>query len=180
MEREDIGPKLHRVVSEAEVGRGDYVLDVGTGTGIIIPYILEATGVDGRVLAVDISWEMLLAASAKGFSKSVGFLQADIEYTGLPDEEFDRVICNAAFPHFTDRGHALQEMVRMLKPGGTLVISHPIGREAVNNLHRSAGEAVAEDNVPTPEKMRVLMESVGLTDIRVIDELEFYLAFGRK
>jgi hypothetical protein len=60
------------------------------------------------------------------------------------------------------------------------VISHPIGREAVNKLHREAGGPVEEDRVPTPKAMIALLEEAGLTQIQVVDEPEFYLARGRR
>lgn len=179
-ERDDIDARVARVIAIADVEPGDYVLDVGTGTGVAIPHILAAAGNTGRVLAVDISENMLDCAKAKGFSGSVEYMLSDIEYTGLSDVTFDRVICNAAFPHFADRKHALSEMVRLLKPGGTLVISHPIGREAVNNLHKNVGEVVTEDSVPTAEIMDDMLVFAGLIDVFVIDEPEFYAAFGRK
>jgi len=180
-ERNDaMASRLERVVHTSGARQGERVLDVGTGTGVLIPHILHAVGSEGAVVAVDVSPEMLAQARAKGFPENVSFLQADIEHTGLPDASFHRVICNAAFPHFSDKRHALNEMVRLLLPGGTLIVSHPIGREAVNKVHMDAGDAVAEDRVPPPEAMRELLGQAGLVDVYVIDEPSFYLAHGRK
>lgn len=176
LEVEDIGLRLARVVSMSKAQEGERVLDVGTGTGVLIPHILRVVGSHGSIVAVDISPEMIAVAKAKGFPENVEFLLADIEKTGLPSNSFDRVICNAAFPHFTDKSRALSEMIRMLRPGGTLVISHPIGREAVNNLHRNVSPVVAEDRVPTADKMRTMLSDAGLVDVYVLDEPDFYLA----
>jgi ubiquinone/menaquinone biosynthesis C-methylase UbiE len=156
------------------------VLDVGTGTGVLVPHLLRAIGPAGKVVAVDLSPEMLALARQKGFPGNVDFLQADVHRIPLPDAAFDRVICNAAFPHFADRARSLGEMIRVLRSGGTLAISHPIGREAVNALHREAGGPVEEDRVPTASVMVTLLQGAGLTDVRVIDEPEFYLARGTK
>ena len=130
--------------------------------------------------AVDLSPEMPSVARGKNLPENVAFLLADIHQARLPDNSFDRVICNAAFPHFEDRRKALGEMIRMLRPGGTLVVSHPIGREAVNKLHREVSPVVAKDRLPTAEDMRELPEQAGLADICVSDEPNFYLASGRK
>jgi SAM-dependent methyltransferase len=161
----DEDARLARVVALAEVQPGHAVLDVGTGTGVLISHLLLAVGSTGRIVALDLSSEMLEVARQKGFPPSVNFLEADVHHVPLPDADFDRVICNAALPHFEDRAQSIREMVRVLRPEGILVISHPIGREAVNRLHRDVGGPVEEDRVPPPEAMIALLEEAGLTQM---------------
>lgn len=177
---QDLGPRLKRVVLESRARLGDTVLDVGTGTGVLIPYLLEAVGPQGWILAIDISAEMLTVAQAKSFPPNVTLKQADIHNTGLLSNTFDCVICNAAFPHFENKELALSEMIRLLCPGRWLVISHPIGREAVNNLHRSVGEVVTHDRVPSAKHMKEMLENAGLLEVHVTDESDYYSAVGRK
>lgn len=172
--------RLARVVALAQVEPGQAVLDVGTGTGVLIPQLLRAVGPSGRIVAVDLSSKMIEAAQQKDFPPRVTLLQADVHHLPLPDADFDRVICNAAFPHFEDRARSLQEMIRVLRPGGLLVISHPIGREAVNARHRKAGGPVGEDRVPAADAMRRLLHEAGLVEVMVIDDPEFYLASGHR
>lgn len=167
---------LHRVVDEADLRQGDFVLDVGTGTGVLVSHILRRIGPEGRLLALDISRAMLSQARRKAGRRNVVFVEADVHHLCTRKERFDRVICNAAFPHFEDRELGLREMVRALRPAGILVISHPIGREAVNARHRAAGGPVGEDRVPPPRAMSQLLSQAGLQDIAVIDQPEFYLA----
>lgn len=176
----DMPARLARVVAAARLQAGSCVLDVGCGTGVLIPHLLPAVEPDGHITAIDISGEMIARAQAKWFAHRVRFLQADIHDSGLPDGSFDAVFCNAVLPHLADPHRALGEMVRMLRPGGVLVISHPIGREAVNRLHQRAGEAVAQDRVPPPDRLRRWMTDAGLVQVHVVDEPEFYLATGHK
>ncbi len=156
------------------------MLDVGTGTGVLIPLIAGAVGREGRVLALDFSFSMLAQARDELDCPNVLLVQGDIHRAPVARGRFDRVICNAALPHFEDRGLALREMVGALRPGGVLVISHPVGREAANARHRRAGGPVGEDRVPPPEQMERLLREQGLEDIAVVDEPEFYLARGRR
>lgn len=172
----DMDQRLRRVVSEARIEPGMDVLDVGTGTGVLIPHLLDATLCQGRVFAIDISGEMLAAARAKSFPDCVEFGQVSMEDFECPESSYQRVMCNAVFPHFSDKIAVLANALRALEPGGMLVISHPKGRDAVNRIHREAGEAVAEDRVPTPEAMARILGEAGFVNLDVIDEPEFYLA----
>lgn len=180
MERPDIDLRLVRVARATGLQPGNRVLDVGTGTGVLIPHLLELVGGQGRVVALDISAGMLEVARSKGFPGNVDFLQADFQTAALPQAGFDVVVCNAVFPHFTDKEVALAQAMRLLKPGCRLVISHPIGREAVNNLHREASAAVAEDRVPAAAVMEAMLRRAGFGEAYVIDEPEFYLAAAVK
>jgi 2-polyprenyl-3-methyl-5-hydroxy-6-metoxy-1,4-benzoquinol methylase len=155
------------------------ILDVGTGTGALIPCLLKAMNDSGKIIAIDISEGMLRVAKSKKFPNIVDFRLADIGEFVCSDFLFDRVMCNAVFPHFSDKLAALSRIYQMTKPNGRVIISHPIGREAVNRVHSEAGAIVTEDRVPDANKMRQILESVGFTDIEVKDEPEFYLAMGR-
>jgi SAM-dependent methyltransferase len=176
----ELAERLRRVVADAGAVRGETVLDVGTGTGVLVPSILERVGPTGRVLAFDLSLPMLVEARQRVGAANVVLVQADVHHLCAPDAAFDRVICNAAFPHFEDRERALGELLRVLRGGGVLVVSHPTGREAVNARHRAAGGPVGQDRVPGPQAMAELLRSVGLRGVAVIDEPEFYLARGTK
>ncbi len=180
MERDDICVILERVVRESGIAPRMDILDVGTGTGVIIPCLLRAMDKIGSIKAIDISAGMLRVARSKGFPDCVEFQTADVESFECPNGSYDRVICNAVFPHFTSKAATLSRIHRMLKPGGLIVISHPTGREAVNKIHREAGLVVAEDRVPNAQKMRQMLEAAGFVDGNVTDEPEFYLALGRR
>jgi len=174
--RLDNDEKLERVVKEADIQPGQQILDVGSGTGILIPFMLAAMNGVGRIIALDYSRGMLDVARDKGFPETVSFVEADIHAVPFLDKAFDRVICNAAFPHFEDKARALAEMKRVLKPNGILIISHPIGRKAVEEIHKNASKTVNKHRVPTPEELSELFETAGLQLISIIDEEHFYLA----
>lgn len=179
MERGDICERLDRVVDEVGVAPGMDILDVGTGTGVIIPCLLKAMHGTGSIKAIDISQGMLRVAKNKGFPTNVEFTLADIESYECGDGSYDRVICNAVFPHFSDKRQALTRIYKMLRPGGLIVISHPTGREAVNQIHRESNSIVSEDRVPNPQKMWEMLEEAEFTGVIVTDEPEFYLAIGK-
>ncbi len=176
----DLDARLRRVVADASLEAGHRVLDLGAGAGVLIPHLLHVVKLGGRLIAVDLSEPMLRRAQSKHPTANLLLVQADAHHLPLPDNALDRVICNAALPHFENHAESLREMARVLRPGALLIISHPIGRAAVNALHRRAGGPVSMDRVPPPDAMAGLLCDAGLSSITVTDEPDFYLARARK
>jgi ubiquinone/menaquinone biosynthesis C-methylase UbiE len=171
--------RIRGVLAHARLGRGDAVLDVGAGTGVLLPFLLEVVGPAGEVFALDISPAMLARARSKGF-RGVQYLCAPAEDIPLPDESCEAVICYSAFPHFTDKERAMTEMGRVLAPGGRLVIAHADSRQAVNELHASLRGTVAGHRLPEDATMRGFLETAGLEEVLLADEPGRYLLVAAK
>ncbi len=106
---------LHR----AGIAVGNRLLDVGTGTGVIAREAMNFVGPDGHVTAVDPSRPMLDVARRRGVSDvRLGTAEA------LPcdDSEYDMVTMGYALRHVDDLAALCQELVRVLRPGGVLLI----------------------------------------------------------
>lgn len=170
---------LKTIIKELAIKPGSTILDVGTGTGVLLPFLVEATGQDGKVVALDIAEEMLARAKAKNM-ENVEYVLGDITCTPFDGNTFDEVICNSCFPHVIDKPRALKEMARLLKPGGRLVICHPMSREAVNELHRSIGGVVGNDLLPDDEEMQSLCRQAGLVQVNITNTHEKYVLTARK
>lgn len=171
---------LGRVIKETNIKKGSFICDVGTGTGVLIPYILKGIGEKGRVIAVDYSPAMIDKAKTKYHLKNVEFLVVDIHKTMFPDEYFDYVIANACFPHFERKNVALKEIYRILKKNGVVVISHPTGRDFVNKIHQNSGGCIKKDIVPAGSALAKILHKFSLTPLKVIDEPEFYFVSAVK
>lgn len=171
---------LNHIVRELDLRPGSRVLDVGCGTGILLPFLVEAVGARGRIAALDFSRNMLLEARAKGFQPIVSLVQADVTDLPLVDGFADTVICNSAFPHFGDKEEALKEMARVLRDDGRLVICHTASRDRINQLHQSIGGAVGADLLPDEAELVELTEHSGLRIVYLEDKPTRYLAIARK
>lgn len=147
--------KLERLFKITGPLAGLRLLEPGCGTGRLTAVLAERAGPLGRVVAMDISPRMVAAATRRleGFD-NVELYQGSIEAMADRLGTFDHVICHQVFPHFTNRKAALGTLARMLEPGGLLVISHFISIAEINDVHRNAGTAVADDLMPTAETMR--------------------------
>ena len=171
---------LSNIVRELDIKSESYVLDIGSGTGILSPVLIQAMEHTGKILALDFSLKMLHQARAKGFQPIVDFIQADITAIPLSDNFADLAMCNSVFPHFGNKAKALKEIARVLKNDGRLVICHTTGREAINQLHQSIGGVVANDLLPDESQLKELMRQAGLVITYLEDSPKRYLAIAVK
>lgn len=104
--------------------RGDRVLDLATGTGLNLPHLRELVGDEGRVTGVDLTPAMLDIARAQierhGW-KNVEVREADAANLPFPEASFDKVICAFALNIIPDYVRAIEEVKRVLLPGGRFV-----------------------------------------------------------
>jgi ubiquinone/menaquinone biosynthesis C-methylase UbiE len=176
----EMAERLPRLVSLFHLKPGARILDVGAGTGGIIPFLLEAIGPEGSLWAIDYAEEMVKIGLMKFQKESrVVFELASVENLPYKDQFFDQVVCFGAFPHFGDKEKALGEMGRVLKPGGTLVIAHALSSVALRSHHQNCGP-VSTDFLPEEADMKSLLEKAKFQVKRLIDEPKCYLCEGEK
>jgi ubiquinone/menaquinone biosynthesis C-methylase UbiE len=171
---------LSDIVKELGIKPGYYVLDIGSGTGVLLPFLIAELGDEGKIIALDFSAEMLGQAKAKNFQSIVDFAQADAIAIPLADNSVDLAICNSVFPHFSDKAKALKEIARVLRNNGRLVICHTMSREMINQLHQSIGGAVANDLLPQEFQLRELIKQADLRVTHFEDSPERYLVIAEK
>ena len=171
---------LGSIVKELGIKPGYHVLDIGSGTGVLLPFLTIELGSKGRIIALDFSADMLVQAQAKSFPPIVGFVQADVLAIPLADNSVDLAICNSVFPHFRDKGRALKELARVLKSNGRLVICHTMSGAMINQLHQSVGGVIANDLLPDESQLRGLLKQAGLETTHFEDRSERYLVIAEK
>jgi len=172
--------ELSAVVNWFKLTEGHSVLDIGTGTGILLPLIKEAIRMEGKLIAIDFSLKMLERAKLRQCLGEKDLINANVEFLPFQSNLFDRIICFSAFPHFDNKIRALFEMVRVLKNGGVLFITHLKSVEELNQFHQQLGGPIAHDFLPHPEQLSELMKNVGLFEISIINQPGKFLAQGSK
>jgi demethylmenaquinone methyltransferase/2-methoxy-6-polyprenyl-1,4-benzoquinol methylase len=109
-----------RAADLAAVGPGDRVLDVATGTGDLAVELSQRVGSDGEVVGVDLSDGMLERARAK--APSLRFEQANALALPYADGAFAAATVGFGARNFSDLDRGLREMVRVVAPGGHVVV----------------------------------------------------------
>jgi ubiquinone/menaquinone biosynthesis C-methylase UbiE len=119
-------PVGHRLIQLANLQRGQKVLDMATGTGIVAFAAAKIIGAEGKAIGVDISTGMLNQAKHKlelSGLQNLEFVEADAEDLNYPDNSFDVVLCSLAICYLTDISKAFSKWYRWLKLGGILVFN---------------------------------------------------------
>jgi ubiquinone/menaquinone biosynthesis C-methylase UbiE len=168
--------KLRILFSHLKLHRGQRVLDIGGGTGRLIPFIRKKIGGSGTIVEADFSCEMIQIAQQNHQHECTHFIQADAQHPALAAGIFDAVICFAAFPHFSDKGKTLKEFQRILKPGKTLYIAHLMSRDELNHFHKKVKGPVTQDLLPSRKEMEKFLRDSGFTQAKIIDRPSLYIA----
>ncbi len=173
--------KVQYITNLLEIQGGDKILDIGTGTGVMIPFYEKKLGA-GCVVAVDYSEKMIEVARSKFPEKEhpqVTFQVADV-YDLKYDSEFDLVVCYSCFPHFVDKPLAIEILTKALKKGGRLAVAHSNSADKINGVHMSGGIEIKNDFLPRMEKLKQLMTEHGLEVTFERDDEDYFICIAKK
>jgi ubiquinone/menaquinone biosynthesis C-methylase UbiE len=124
----DSDPAHYRPIFDLlAVQAGEMILDVGCGTGGAVRALAPQVGQQGRVIGIDASATMIAEAEARsaGLALPIEYRVADAHALPFPDNSVDGCYADGVFEILPDPRRALAEMVRVLRPGGRLVIPGP-------------------------------------------------------
>jgi len=158
---------------------GDVVLDVGAGSGTDALIAARLAGPHGRVLALDLTPEMIdklrrnVALVGAG---NVEVIEGNAEAIPLPDASVDVVTSNGVLNLVPDKPSAFAEIHRVLRPGGRaqiadVVVSRPLGEKARNNPQLWAECVVG---AMTEDDYLDLVRTVGFTDVKVLRRFDYF------
>ena len=179
--------RASRFLELLSLNKGDKVLDIATGTGLIGIPIAEIVGDKGKVIGVDIASVLLQQAQEKidvAGLKNIELIEADAEDLIFDDNSFDAVLCCSAIMVFKNIYHALNSWYHFLKPGGIVAFNAysenssmtPEIIEACSrcdivlpNIHEPLG---------TPQKCENILIKAGFHNIEVtIEQFGKYIPF---
>jgi demethylmenaquinone methyltransferase/2-methoxy-6-polyprenyl-1,4-benzoquinol methylase len=153
---------------------GQWVLDIGGGTGRVAGALAD---LGARVVVVDPSPPMLARARGRGLPAARALAE------GLPfaDDSVDRAFVVDAFHHFADQPMAARELVRVLRPGGRLVIEEPdIRRMSVKGIAVAERLALMQSRFRSPRDLQLLFAAAGARPLSVTPhEISVHLVFTK-
>jgi demethylmenaquinone methyltransferase/2-methoxy-6-polyprenyl-1,4-benzoquinol methylase len=176
-----------RAADLADVAPGSRVLDVATGTGDLAMELARRVAPGGEVVGSDFSQRMLARAREK--APELRFEWADAEQLPYDDDSFDAATVGFGARNFAHLQRGLDEMVRVVAPGGRVVVLEittptraPLSRffalwfdRLVPALGRVAGDSAAYSYLPSsvrrfpdPPHLAAQLEQAGLEGIRYV------------
>jgi ubiquinone/menaquinone biosynthesis C-methylase UbiE len=126
-----------RIIEALRLRPGATVVDVGCGPGNFTSLFGVAVGGGGLAVGVDASHQMLRVANTANSGPNIAYLRADAENLPFADHTAEAATCLAALYIINDPFRALDEMSRLLKPGGRIVILTSLTPGAGRNSLRS-------------------------------------------
>jgi len=172
--------RLAELIAKSGILTGQTVLDIGCGTGVLLPFLRDAVGPSGSIMGIDIADNMVKIAAEKiKHFINVTVLRTDImEYS--PVRRFDHITCLNFFPHIQDRPAFLQKAIaEWLVPGGWLHVFHDLSRAQVNSIHGES-KTVKEDRLPPCEAVGELFAAAGFKAVECFESDTCYFVQGQK
>jgi arsenite methyltransferase len=156
----------------ASLRTGETVLDLGSGAGFDAFLAAGAVGEHGRVIGVDMTPGMISKAranAARGAYSNIEFRLGEIERLPVADRSVDTIISNCVINLSPDKAVVFREALRVLKPGGRLVVSDVIALrpipEAMRQDHGAYAGCVA--GAATQPKLHAMLDAAGFKSIRI-------------
>ncbi len=173
----DDGPAYAAAVADVGLRAGDRVLDAGCGTGRALTPLRAAVGPTGVVVGLDLTPAMLEAAVRAGRDRDGRLLLGDVAALPLRSGSFDAVFGAGLVSHLADPTENLRELARVVRPGGTLALFHPIGRAA---LAARQGRRLTPDDLRAEPNLRPLLARSGWRMTSYVDEDTRFLALAAR
>ncbi len=159
----------------ADIKKGEIVVDLGSGAGIDVFLSANKVGKDGKVIGIDMTDEMLQRAkknaSGHGYT-NVEFRKGDIEQEiPVDSDSVDLVVSNCVVNLTSSKGNAFQQVHRILKKGGRLVISDLVSdREIAADLVDADKWCSCLDGALTKEHYLATIRRAGFRHVEVLQE----------
>ncbi|MFH0178570.1 class I SAM-dependent methyltransferase [Streptomyces cacaoi] len=171
----DDGPAYAAAVGDLDLRAGDRVLDAGCGTGRALTPLRAAVGPSGVVVGADLTPAMLAAAVRAGRDRAGRLMLADVTALPFRSASLDAVFAAGLIAHLPRPEENLRELARVVRPGGTLALFHPIGRAA---LAARQGRQLTPEDLRAEPNLRPMLAGSGWRMTSYADEDARFLALA--
>jgi len=162
-------------LSRAKIESGSIILDVGCGGGKTLSRLAQLAPI-GKVFGIDVSLDMVKYSKKVNqkliVQDRVQVFWESVERMSFPDNYFDLVTAFETYYFWFDFDKALQEIRRVLKPGGKLHLVNEMVRDEVYEVSNAKLIAETHVNLIALQDIRKIMLSIGFVDVTVLTKIE--------
>lgn len=167
--------KISAILTLANIKKNSRILDIATGTGVLIPHLLKSEVAE--VIAIDLSELMIAEAQKNHTDHRIQFEAAnfyEFDQTG-----FDFAIAYSAYPHFLDKEAFVRHLAESLNHQGRFMIAHSESKETINGRH--SGDQVRKVSASLKDATSESKNFESVFDIDIlVDTDEMYIISGKK
>lgn len=160
------------------IEKGEIVLDLGCGRGKDTIRAAEQTGKSGFAIGLDLTAEMVEKAKQNAFEQdvvNVSFTMGNIENLPFENDYFNKVLSNCVINHAKDKKKVYSDIYRILKVGGSFVISDAVTKYPLPNEIKNSETAWAEcfGGAVTEEEYMESIQNAGFDNIQIMKRREY-------
>ena len=166
-----------RLLQRYRISPSGVVIDIGCGTGVLTSILTTTASI---IISVDPSLEMLqMLQESNNFSRCFPVL-CFAEELPFKSSSADWIVVYSAFPHFTDKSGSLMNFLRVLRPGGRVLIFHTSSRLEINKLHATLAPPLCYDLLPPIHELIKMCTTIGLHPLILEDTEQCYVFLAQK
>ena len=166
--------KINKIIDMSSIKEHCRILDVGTGTGILIKYFLSKN--PKEIVGVDISENMIEMAKSKYSNSKVRFVVSDI--MEFNEVGFDYIFLYSVYPHIAEKELLFNHLSSLLNTNGKIIIAHSEGRKQINDVHAKYVEVKNHRLLPIDETSHKMNRNFKIS--KMIDNDDLYYISGIK
>lgn len=175
-EESNLGLGCGNPIALASLKEGDVVVDLGSGAGFDCFLASDKVGRTGKVIGVDMTPEMIEKArgnAAKGNYENVEFRLGEIENLPVDNNSVDVIISNCVVNLAPDKKKVFEESFRVLKPGGTLMVSDIVLLKDLPDFIKNSEYAYINCIAGAIKKDDYIgaIKEAGFNEVTIVDEI---------
>jgi SAM-dependent methyltransferase len=175
-EESNLGLGCGNPIALASLQAGDIVLDLGSGAGFDCFLAAKKVGSTGKVIGVDMTPEMIEKArgnAQKGNYENVEFRLGEIENLPVEDTSIDVIISNCVVNLSPDKKRVFEESFRVLKPGGSLMVSDIVLLKDLPDFIKNSQHAYINCIAGAVKKDDYIgaIKEAGFSEVTILDEI---------
>jgi len=175
--------KLITIFQEFNLYPQGRVLDIGCGTGVLIPIISQLQKTQLNLVELDFSENMLRQNKEKRINNTamnLSHILADTHHLPFKEETVEWIIGFAVLPHLSRQNKVLAEWSKVLASGGNLLILHLMGSRELNYFHSQMHGVITDDRLPPAADLSRIVRQYGFEVGTAIDQDGLYLIHAVK